>query len=152
MKLVLRSCAGLLLLVCLLRCGGSPEASRQDDVQTDRYKTFILSNEQAEQVLQIKWQNDTAISFVLEHRQAGGECNFTLSGEAVNPYLSYDPEADTDETGELYWIDQYFYSRGSCRLAIRVGQDTLRVQLQISSCLASPTCQLKSVGVLRREP
>lgn len=141
-------CVGLLLLLC---CGGNPEGGPQEG-EAARYKTFSLSSEEAEQVLQIRWQNDTAISFVLEHRQAGGDCNFTLSGEAVNPYLSYDPESDTDETGELYWVDQYLYSRGSCRLAIRVGQDTSRVQLQISTCLASSTCQLKSVGILRREP
>ncbi|EMR04365.1 hypothetical protein [Cesiribacter andamanensis] len=150
---MLRLCAHSLILwlfgLCM-SCGGGSGAGDQQ-VQARHYKTFSLDAGHARQVLQLRWQNDTAISFVLEHQQADGACTYTLSGDAVNPYLSYDPEADTDETGEVYYIDQYFFSQGSCRLAIRVGQDTSRVQLQIANCLASPSCQLQSLGVLQRE-
>ena len=138
----------LFLLVLLSACGGSAEESSAQKVP--RYKTFHFSSDDIAQTLQVKWHNDTAVSFVLEHHQ--GDCNYTLSGEAVNPYLSYDPETDTDaDTGELYWVDIYLYNRGDCRMALRIAQDTTKAQLQLANCAASPTCALASVGVLRRE-
>ncbi|AHM61392.1 hypothetical protein D770_15690 [Flammeovirgaceae bacterium 311] len=140
----------LMLLALAGACGsGGNEASDTARTQS-AYKTFTFSNGEVEQILQVRWYNDTAVSFVLEHHQ--GNCNYTLSGDAVNPYISYDPETDTDEsTGELYWIDIYLYNRDNCRMALRIAQDTTKAQLQLSNCAASPTCALESAGVLRRE-
>ena len=136
------------LALILSACGGDGGNADVTEKGSAAYKTFTYSHEGAEQILQLRWQNDTAISFVLEHRQ--GHCHYTLSGNAVNPYLSYDPESDTDDTGEIYWVDLYLYNRGSCRMAIRVAQDTTRAQLQLANCEASPDCSLQSIGVLRR--
>lgn len=138
------------LLLLLAACGGGGAQTEQKTKPASAYKAFSLSQGEALQNLQVRWLNDTAISFVLEHRQ--GQCNYTLSGEAVNPYLAYDPESDTDNsTGELYWVDLYLYNRGECRIALRIAQDTSKVQLQLANCAASPDCALKSLGVLRRE-
>lgn len=140
----------LLLMVLLSACGGGSSELENSGTGSSGYKTFSYSNGEVDQVLQVKWQNDTAISFVLEHQHDG--CNYTLSGDAVNPYFTYDPESDTDtQTGEDYWIDQYLYNRGSCRMAIRMAQDTSKVQLQLANCIASPTCAIESVGMLSRQ-
>jgi hypothetical protein len=143
---------GLLALLALvaMACGGGNSQTEGTAKAAAAYKTFTYTNEGIAQILQLRWQNDTAVTFILEHRQ--GDCNYTLSGDAVNPYITYDPESDVDsETGETYWVDLYLYNRGSCRMAIRVAQDTSRAQLQLANCEASPTCALESAGVLRRE-
>lgn len=140
-------CLALVLLLAACGSGGSDDGQQLPGA--NGYKTFTYTSEGVEQVLQVKWQNDTAISFVLAHHR--GECNYTLSGEAVNPYYSYDPEQDTDTGGDTYWVDQYLYNRENCRLALRIAQDTSRVQLQITNCAVSPTCGLERLGVLRRE-
>ena len=141
-----------LLLLLLSACGGGSSELENEVTGPAGYKTFSYSSGggEIEQVLQVKWRNDSAISFVLEHRH--GSCNYTLSGDAVNLYFTYDPESDTDtKTGEDYWIDQYLYSRGSCRMAIRMAQDTSKAQLQLANCVASPTCAIESVGMLSRQ-
>jgi hypothetical protein len=140
----------LMLLALAGACGSGSNEAANTEQTVSAYKTFTFSNGEVEQILQLRWHNDTALSFVLEHHQ--GACNYTLSGDAVNPYITYDPETDTDaSTGELYWVDIYLYNRESCRMALRIAQDTSRVQLQLSNCAASPTCALESVGMLRRE-
>lgn len=141
---------GLLLLSLLLGCGPNADTTQANE-EAREYKTFAGGSADAYQVLQVNWQSDSIIRFVLEHRRTDGSCNFTLSGNAINLNQSADPQADTDETGELYWIDQYLYGLGSCRMAIRIAQDTNRVQLQIDNCQASPSCRLESLGVLRKE-
>ena len=139
----------LMVLVLLGACGGGSN-EREKRNQSTAYKTFSYLNEGVEQKLQVRWQNDTAITFVLEHHQ--GDCNYTITGDAVNPYISYDPESDVDEeTGEVYWVDLYLYNRNNCRMAIRIAQDTTRAQLQLANCAASSTCAIESVGLLRRE-
>ena len=146
------SATGILLFTLLVLLGACGTGSQEGEKSTrsSGYKTFTYLNEGVEQKLQVKWQNDTAITFVLEHHQ--GDCNYTITGDAVNPYISYDPESDVDEeTGEVYWVDLYLYNRNECRMAIRIAQDTTRAQLQLANCVASPTCAIKSVGLLRRE-
>lgn len=131
-------------------CSSSGESGAVQESSQYQYKTFTYTAEGMAQTLQLRWQNDTAVTFVLEHRQ--GDCSYTLSGDAVNPYLTYDPESDTDPlTGESYWVDLYLYNRGSCRMAIRVAQDTTKARLQLSNCEAAPDCSLASLGLLRRE-
>ena len=151
MQLFRNTCILLLTLLGVLSaCSWESDQQQANGKAPARYKTFAITSEGVEQVLQLKWQNDTAVSFVLEHRQ--GDCNYTLSGDAVNPYITYDPESDIDEaSGEPYWVDLYLYNRGSCRIAIRVAQDTSKAQLQFANCAASSSCALESVGMLRRE-
>lgn len=145
---------GILLFVLwllLTACGGEKtETTGQELAETSAYKTFIYQGEGVDQRLQVRWLNDTTISFVLEHHLS--DCHYTLSGEAVNPYQTYDPESDVDEdTGEVYWIDLYLYNQQHCRMAIRMAQDTTRAQLQLANCAASASCGIESAGVLRRE-
>ncbi|WP_225000103.1 hypothetical protein [Cesiribacter sp. SM1] len=144
---------GILLLMLLAlagACGSGSNETADTEQARPANKTFTFSNGEVEQILQLRWNNDTAVSFVLEHHQ--GACNYTLSGNAVNPYNTYEPETDTDaSTGELYWVDIYLYNRDNCRMALRIAQDTSRAQLQLSNCAASPTCALESVGILRRQ-
>lgn len=148
-----RGTALLLMALGLVgACSSSGEKGSEAPMASDAasYKTFSYRAEDVAQTLQLKWQNDTAVTFVLEHHQ--GNCSYTLSGDAVNPYLTYDPESDTDsETGETYWVDLYLYNRDNCRMAIRMAQDTSRAQLQLSNCNAAPDCALQSLGMLRRE-
>lgn len=113
----------LRLIALWLACACTGVGEKGMEVATTNalanYKTFTYHAGDVAQTLQLKWQNDTAITFVLEHQQ--GDCSYTLSGDAVNPYLTYDPESDTDtNTGETYWVDLYLYNRGNCRMA----QDT----------------------------
>lgn len=144
----------LLLMALWLAGACSSSGERGMEAATENtaasYKTFTYQAEGVAQTLQLRWQNDTAVTFVLEHQQ--GDCSYTLSGDAINPYLTYDPESDTDtDTGETYWVDLYLYNRDNCRMAIRMAQDTSKAQLQLSNCQAAPNCALQSLGMLRRE-
>ncbi len=148
--------AGLFLLISLVlvcACGhGEKETTTAEDYgAVAAYKTFTYRAEGVSQILQLRWQSDTVVAFVLEHRQ--GRCNYTLSGRAVNQYFSGNTETDTDAvTGEDYEVDIFLYNPDDCRMAIRVAQDTTKVQLQLTTCEAAPDCALQSVGMLKRAP
>lgn len=136
------------VLVLLMACGG--ESKETAGVLLPDYKTFSYRSDDVSQTLQLNWESDTTISFVLAHHQ--GDCHYILSGDAMNTFQAYGPESDVDEeTGEVYAIDLFLYNLSHCRMAIRIAQDTSRVQLQVAHCAASPSCAIESVGVLRRE-